>query len=183
MTKANVFWCTGMSGVGKTTLSLDAHEKLSNLGYKSIILDGDAVRENYDVQLGFGRADVEKNNLNIAKICELERGKYDAIIVPVISPINIVRQVVRKILKPGYHLIFITASIDALKDRDPKGLYQKADMGQILDLIGYSDINPYEPPKDYDLIVDTSNKDEIKKTKEAFTAYILKTVMVSNSLF
>lgn len=183
MNNAEIFWCTGMSGVGKTTLALHAHEKLIEQGYSSIIIDGDVVRERYNVKLGFGRQDVENNNLNVADLCEIERNKYDAIIVPIISPIDIVRCAVKKILDPGFHLIFITASMDALKERDPKGLYKKAENGEILDLIGYSSVNPYEVPVDYDLMLETSNSSDLDKTKREFSRYILKTVAVSNTLF
>jgi hypothetical protein len=51
-------------------------------------------------------------------------------------------------LEPYYHLVYIEANINSLKDRDPKGLYNAADQGEIKDLVGYSDINPYEKPSD-----------------------------------
>ena len=66
MKKASIFWCTGMSGVGKSTLSEYAKSELENHGYNILILDGDVERENYDIKLGFGKNDVEKNNLNVA---------------------------------------------------------------------------------------------------------------------
>jgi adenylylsulfate kinase-like enzyme len=50
---------------------------------------------------------------------------------------------VKLLLEPYYHLVYIEANINSLKDRDPKGLYNAADQGEIKDLVGYSDINPY----------------------------------------
>ena len=85
MKKATIFWCTGMSGVGKSTLASYASDKLKKNGLQVYILGGDVVRANYDIQLGFGQKDVEKNNLNIARLCEIERGNYDIIIVPIIK--------------------------------------------------------------------------------------------------
>jgi len=176
--KGNIFWCTGMSGAGKSTLAEYARDELERLGFSVLILDGDVVREKYDVQLGFGRKDVEKNNLNVARLCNDERCDYDVIIVPIISPIDAVRCKVRKLLAPGYNLIFISADIRSLKKRDPKGLYKKADNNEITDLIGYSDSNPYDTPKDYDLVIDTSNKTDIDKSKQLFIEFILKKVSV-----
>ena len=47
---ASIFWCTGMSGVGKSTLSEYAKSELENHGYNILILDGDVERENYDIR-------------------------------------------------------------------------------------------------------------------------------------
>ena len=174
MKKASIFWCTGMSGVGKSTLSEYAKSELENHGYNILIIDGDVVRENYDIKLGFGKNDVENNNLNVARICKKERYNYDAILVPIISPLEIVRCTVRNILSPGFYLLCITADIESLKNRDPKGLYKKVDDGDINDLIGYSNSNPYEMPIDYELLVNTSKKSDIKKSKEIFTQFVLK---------
>ena len=150
--KASIFWCTGMSGVGKTTLADYAKVKLIKNGVTTLIIDGDMVREKYDNKLGFGRKDVELNNLNVAKLCKIERRNYNVIIVPIISPIDIVRKKVRSILSPDYHLIYIFAEIMTLRNRDTKGLYKKADDGELTDLIGYSDSNPYDIPEEYDFV-------------------------------
>jgi len=181
MKKATIFWCTGMSGAGKSTLASYAFDKLKERGLQVYILDGDVVRENYDIQLGFGREDVERNNLNVARLCEIERGNYDIIIVPIISPIDIVRLAVRKLLSPEYYLIYIEANIDSLRKRDPKGLYEKAEKGEILDLIGYSDSNPYHIPTDADFVIDTSNSHEVEKSKKKFLNFLLKSVIASDT--
>ena len=64
--KSNIFWCTGMSGVGKSTLVEYTKNKLFEQGYTVMILDGDAVREKYKVKLGFRREDVKRNNYYVA---------------------------------------------------------------------------------------------------------------------
>jgi len=180
--RANIFWCTGMSGVGKSTLANYANVELKKQGISTLILDGDVVREKYDVKLGFGRDDVEKNNLNVVKLCEDERFNYEVIIVPIISPIDTVRSAVRNMLDPGYSLIYIHAEIESLKDRDPKGLYKRADNGEITNLIGYSDNNPYDIPQQYDLLLDTSDSNDIDKSKQLFVEFILKKILETSVL-
>ena len=175
-TKANIFWCTGMSGAGKSTLAEHAKYELEMREFSTLILDGDVVREENEVKLGFGPKDVENNNLHVASLCEQERYNYNVIIVPIISPINVVRSSIRKLLSPGYYLIYIKADIESLRKRDPKGLYQKADNGEITDLIGYSYCNPYEQPEQYDLIINTSNEAEILESKNIFTKFIIKRI-------
>ena len=73
MKKASIFWFTGMSGAGKSTMAEHAKFELENHGYNILILDGDVVRENYNIKLGFGKDDIEKNNLNVARLCKKER--------------------------------------------------------------------------------------------------------------
>ena len=172
--KASIIWCTGMSGVGKTTLVDFTKIELTNHGFSVLILDGDVVRDSYKTELGFGNDDIKKNNLYIASLCLKERYNYDAIFVPIISPLEVVRCKVRKILSPKFHLVYIHADIESLKDRDPKGLYKKADNGLVTNLIGCSKNNPYEIPTDYDLLVNTSNKSDINKSKEEFKSFVLE---------
>ena len=172
MKNAAIFWFTGLSGSGKTTLSSRAEKKLSESGFSVKVLDGDTIRAAYKVKLGFGRKDIEKNNANIVKICEAERGNYDILIVPVIGPIDYCRKMARKKLEPYFYLIYISCCIDFLKRRDPKGLYGKADRGEILDLIGYSKNNPYEVPLDADLEIDTSSSATLESSVETIVEFI-----------
>ena len=169
---AEVFWCTGMSGVGKSTLSEYAKDNLERSGHKVLVLDGDVIRSKYTIPLGFSRNEVKSNNMNMLSICVNERANYDVIIVPIISPIRTVREKIRSQLSPGFHLLYITAGMEILKRRDPKGLYNKAEKGEITDLIGYADSNPYEIPDDFDLKVDTSSC-IINESQEIFMNYIL----------
>jgi adenylylsulfate kinase-like enzyme len=55
-----VVWLIGISGAGKTTLSLRAEQELAASGFSVKVLDGDAIREAYKVKLGFSRKDIEK---------------------------------------------------------------------------------------------------------------------------
>jgi adenylylsulfate kinase len=176
MKTATIFWCTGMSGAGKTTLASHAKKELEKHDFKVLIIDGDVVRKKYDIQLGFNRDDVEKNNLNIAEICLNERGEFDCIIVPIISPIDTVRCAVRKLLSPGFHLIYLYANITSLRTRDPKGLYKKADQGIVKDLIGYSSSNPYDAPKNFDLEIDTSTESDLPRSKDKFASFIMNKI-------
>ena len=54
-------WLTGLSGSGKTTISIPLVEKLINMGYRVQILDGDVVRQKLTKDLGFSKEDRDKN--------------------------------------------------------------------------------------------------------------------------
>jgi adenylylsulfate kinase-like enzyme len=176
---APIFWLTGMSGSGKTTLTNAIVKKLRNKGLNVLILDGDKVRESYETKLGFNEKDIEKNNLNISHYCSIERKGYDCIIVPIISPFDNVRKKVRNFLSKGFYLVYLSSTIDSLKIRDPKGLYHKADLGEINNLIGYSEILRYDIPNDYDLIIDTSNSIDKSDSISLFYNFINQKILDS----
>jgi len=161
-----ILWLTGMSGSGKSTLANCIDQKCKDEGFSSIIIDGDDVRDQDDKKLGFGYDDVLTNNLRIANYCLSQKDKeISVVIVPVISPYERVRVKVKGLLNPFFHLIYVKADIDSLKDRDTKGLYLASDNGKINDLIGYSDINPYEEPLEPSIVIETGKNYSLNESK------------------
>ena len=147
-----------MSGSGKSTLAEYIRDTYQKEGYSVSIIDGDDIRDKDAEKLGFGRQDVEVNNLRIARLClESKDNGFDLILVPVISPYDEIRKITRSLLESYYHLVYVETDIDSLKKRDTKGLYKAADQGLINDLIGYSEINQYDKPSDADFVVNTDN--------------------------
>ena len=163
-----------MSGSGKSTLAEYIKDTYQKEGYSVRIIDGDDIRDRDVEKLGFGRKDVEVNNLRIAKLClESKDSGFDLILVPVISPYDEVRKKTRSLLEPYYHLVYVEADIDSLKKRDTKGLYKAADQGLISDLIGYSEINPYDKPSDADFVVNTDNNTLLDDSKQSLLGFAM----------
>ena len=101
---AKIIWLTGLSGVGKTTLS----RKINNfLKYnkKCLIIDGDTFRKK-NKQFSFSKKNITKNNLQIINFCKKKFNKYDYIIVSVISPLKKTRKYAYKIFKQNYVSLF-----------------------------------------------------------------------------
>ena len=171
--KFNIVWLTGMSGSGKSTLAEYIKDTYQKEGYRVCIIDGDDIRDRDVERLGFGRKEVEVNNLRIAKLClELKDSGFDLILVPVISPYDEVRKRTRSLLKQFYHLVHVESDIDSLKKRDTKNLYKAADQGLINDLIGYSEINPYDKPSDADFVVNTNNNTLLDDSKKLLLGFV-----------
>ena len=52
-----VFWLTGLSGAGKSTIATLAQADLAARGYSACVLDGDALRKGLSSDLGYSLAD------------------------------------------------------------------------------------------------------------------------------
>ena len=148
---------TGLSGSGKSTIARGLAEALTERGDRTVsLLDGDQVRHLLSAGLTFSRAD---RDLNIARIgyvaAEVARHGGIAICAP-IAPYAQARATAREMVsKVGdFLLIYVCTPVEVCAARDRKGLYAKAQAGLITGFTGVSD--PYEEPRDADLVLDTS---------------------------
>ncbi len=148
---------TGLSGSGKSTIARGLAEALTERGDRTVsLLDGDHVRHLLSAGLTFSRAD---RDLNIARIgyvaAEVARHGGIAICAP-IAPYAQARAAARELVsKVGdFLLVYVSTPVEVCAARDRKGLYAKARAGLITGFTGVSD--PYEEPRDADLVLDTS---------------------------
>ena len=148
---------TGLSGSGKSTIARGLAEALTERGDRTVsLLDGDHVRQILSAGLTFSRAD---RDLNIARIAfvaaEVARHGGIAICAP-IAPYAAARAVARRMVTEvgDFLLVYVSTPLEVCAARDRKGLYAKARAGLIKGFTGVSD--PYEEPRDADLVLDTS---------------------------
>lgn len=138
-------WFTGLSGSGKSTLAKLLEKKLFELGYKTVLLDGDNTRLNLNKDLGFS---LEDRSENIRRIAEVSKLFNDAGIITIscfISPTNQIRELARSIVGiDNFYLIYTNSSIQTCIERDTKGLYKKAIENKVPDFTGIS--SPFELP-------------------------------------
>ena len=171
MIPSPVFWFTGLSGSGKTTMANSAKDYFEQKGYSVMVLDGDDVRQELHRHLGFSPLEIKENNLLIANLCQKYRLETDIIFVPIISPYRESRSLARNILNPDFYEIHLDADIDTLSRRDTKGLYLMAQQGKINNLIGVSKKNIYESSIKPDLYINTSNSSK-EATKNTFIEFV-----------
>jgi sulfate adenylyltransferase len=152
-----VVFFTGLSGSGKSTIARGLAEALTERGDRTVsLLDGDQVRRLLSAGLTFSRAD---RDLNIARIgyvaAEVARHGGIAICAP-IAPYAQARAAAREMVSQvgDFLLIYVATPVEVCAARDRKGLYAKAQAGLIKGFTGVSD--PYEEPRDADLVLDTS---------------------------
>ncbi|MEM9223807.1 MAG: sulfate adenylyltransferase subunit CysN [Pseudomonadota bacterium] len=159
--KPTILWFTGLSGSGKSTIANLVEKRLQAAGRHTYILDGDNVRHGLNRDLGFTDADRVENIRRVAETAKLFVDAGMIVIVSFISPFRAERQMARALVEEGEFLeVFIDTPIEICRERDPKGLYQKADAGELKNFTGVD--SPYETPQNADIVVDTTlgNPDE-----------------------
>ena len=167
-----VVWFTGLSGVGKSTISNEIFKKLKRKKYKVFKIDGDNFRRKKKYKNKFTKKAIYKNNLDIIKKIKSIRNKYDYILLAVISPLSKTRRYSKKLFKELYYEIFLHCSLKTLKKRDTKGLYKKTDIKILKNLIGYKSKINYEK-SNYKVLKIKTDKYSIAKSLNKTLNYIL----------
>ncbi len=149
---------TGLSGSGKSTLARILQIKLLEIGGRSVtLLDGDLVRKHLSSELGFSKRDRDINIRRIGFVAaEITKAGGIALCAP-IAPYDSVRKEIRQEISRhgGFVLVYVATPLDVCEARDRKGLYAKARTGLIPEFTGISD--PYEPPDDAEITLDTTD--------------------------
>ena len=149
---------TGLSGSGKSTIANVLMTKFAETGGRPVtLLDGDIVRKHLSSELGFSRAHRDINIRRIGYVAsEITKNGGIAICAP-IAPYDAVRKQVRGMIQPlgAFVLVHVATPLEVCEQRDRKGLYAKARAGIIKEFTGISD--PYEPPTDADVVINTSD--------------------------
>jgi adenylylsulfate kinase len=149
-----VLWFTGLSGSGKSTLAHAVEEKLYQLNCRTFVLDGDNVRQGLCSDLGFSVQDRSENIRRIGEAAKLLVESGVIAMTAFISPFRADRQRARSIFPHGDFIeIFCEASLDVCEQRDVKGLYQRARVGEVKEFTGIS--SPYEKPANPELALRT----------------------------
>lgn len=150
-------WFTGLSGAGKSTIANLVEKRLHTLGYHTYLLDGDNVRHGLNKDLGFSAEDRTENIRRIAEVAKLMTDAGLIVLVSFISPFKADRDKARQLFDYGvFKEVFIDTPIDVCAQRDVKGLYAKAQKGEIADFTGVS--SPYEAPDNAEFVLTTETQ-------------------------
>jgi len=153
--KGFTVWFTGLSGSGKTALALKLEEVLRERGLKVERLDGDIVRKSLTRDLGFSKEDRDMNIERVTFVAKLLTRNGVAVLSSFISPYRERRAKSRAEIG-SFVEVYCKASLDALVERDVKGLYKKALAGEIQNFTGVSD--PYEEAENPEVVVETDSE-------------------------
>lgn len=157
--KGITLWMTGLSGSGKSTISVALEQALVQQQAQQYFvyrLDGDNLRFGLNRDLGFSPEDRKENVRRVSEVSRLFAEAGAIVIAGLISPYAADRDFAREIHKNSslpFMEVFVDAPLSAVEQRDPKGLYKKAREGKIK---GFTGIDaPYERPENAEIHVRT----------------------------
>jgi sulfate adenylyltransferase len=121
-----------------------------------VILDGDEVRAGYAQPVGFSRTEREKHIAHVASLAADIMNRGGIAVCALIAPYEAARLHARQTVEAAgrFVLVYVATPLAICEQRDPKGLYARARAGALQSFTGVSD--PYEPPTDAELVIDTS---------------------------
>src|SRR5215472_6565348 len=117
-----VFWITGLSGAGKTTVGRELWTRLRAAGRPAAFLDGDALRTVIAEDLGYSAGNRRQSGMRNARLCRLLAEQGTDVVCATISLFHEVQRWNRENI-PGYHEIYLRVPIEELRRRDNKGIY------------------------------------------------------------
>jgi bifunctional enzyme CysN/CysC len=155
---AMVIWLTGLSGSGKTTIARALEQRLWDSGVRTVLLDGDQLRRGLCADLGFSAEDRTENIRRAGEVARLFFEAGHVVLCTFVSPFRNDREHVRGLLPEDRFLeAYVDTPLEVCRRRDPKGLYARADAGEIPDFTGIS--SPYEVPEDPEVVIRTEEMD------------------------
>ncbi len=152
-----VIWFTGLSASGKSTIAGALEQILTRQNYHTYLLDGDNVRHGLCKDLGFSDSDRKENIRRVGEVAKLGADAGLIVLAAFISPFRSDRRIVRDILPQTQFVeVFVDAPLAVCKQRDPKGLYEKAERGEIKQFTGID--SPYEPPESAEVYLEAGTQ-------------------------
>ncbi len=143
--KSHVYWFTGLSGSGKSTVAKGVERMLFIKGYFVQVIDGDNVRSGLCNNLGFSMEDRAENIRRVAELAKLYLDSGVITLCSFISPTIAIRESAQQIIgENDFKEVYINTPVEVCEQRDVKGLYKKARAGEIKGFTGID--SPYEAP-------------------------------------
>jgi len=143
-------WFTGLSGSGKTIVSLAVEERLCACGLPVVRLDGNELRARPEWNLGYSRDDRMEQTRRLGDLALMHNMAGRICLVAAIAPYVKAREDARRRVG-NFVEVHCAAGLDTLVAKDVNGLYAKALSGKIQEFTGIS--APYEPPVNPDVVV------------------------------
>lgn len=135
MEQGIVYWITGLSGAGKTTLGKLLYDRIYQDKKNVFRLDGDIGRKAYLDNIGYTKEDRKKAAYRHSSVSKMIADQGIDVICCTVSMFDEVRQWNRKNFDK-YIEIYLDVPMAVLIQRDQKGLYSKVKNGKTQDVVG-----------------------------------------------
>lgn len=176
LNKSFNLWFTGLPSSGKTTTALELKKIFDNSNFQLVHLDGDVVRKGLSSDLMFSKEDREENIRRIMHVSEIIVSSGIPVLTTFISPHTEVRQNARELI-PNYIEVYVSTPLNECINRDVKGLYKKAQAGEIKNMTGLDSV--YEAPEEAEIILETVTN-SVEDNMEILLNYLIEGGYISN---
>lgn len=130
-----VYWITGLSGAGKSTVGSLLYSHLKQIKENVILLDGDLLREVFSNNQKYSLKDREQLSMQYSRLSKLLISQGFDVVISTISMFHDTRSWNRRNII-NYVEIYIEVPVDILIARDQKKLYSRALRGEIDNVMG-----------------------------------------------
>lgn len=143
---------SGLSGAGKSTLAHGVERRLFDRGRAVYVLDGQNLRRDLNKGLPQDRVGRNENWLRAANVARQFNEAGLIALAAFVAPDKEGREQAKSLIGDERLItVYVKASLDACKERDPQGLYAAEEDN--IPAISF----PYDEPTDADIIIDTQN--------------------------
>lgn len=146
----NLFF-TGLPLSGKTTIADLVYKELEKLQIPIERIDSNNIRDIVP-NIGFNREDRNRHMHRIGYLIQKLQKNSVSTVVSFVSPYRESRKAIREMVKQNI-VVYVKADIETCKTRDYKGVYAKAEAGELQNFTGVNDV--YEEPQHAEIIIDT----------------------------
>jgi adenylylsulfate kinase len=150
-------WLTGPPAAGKSTVARALRSELERRGVRAVVLGSDALRRELTPEPTYEPEERDRFYRAVAGLAALLVDQGFPVIVDATAPRRAHRDRLRARV-PDFLEIHVAAPLEIREERDPKGLYRRARMGEAPHLPGASEA--YEAPENPDLVVSGTSDPE-----------------------
>lgn len=165
-----VIWFTGLPVSGKTTIAGRVLEMLKDKEFEIEWIDSHDVRKFFP-EVGFEREERILHLKRVSFLIKMLEKNNVSVIASFVSPYEEAREIIRDMIDYNYIEVYVKSSVETCKKRDTRGVYQRAERGEIRNFTGISDT--YDEPRNPDILLDTETL-SVDESAEKVIGYLEK---------
>jgi adenylylsulfate kinase len=162
-------WFTGLPLSGKTTIADRVYEELKKLDIPLERLDSKDIRDVVP-GIGFSRDDRNRHMKRVGHLIKTLQNNSISTVASFVSPYRESRKAIREMVKNNI-VVYVKADVESCKQRDYKGVYEKALKGELQNFSGVNDV--YEEPQHAEIVINT-DKVSVDEAVDVIVKYIKK---------
>ena len=164
MDKGTVYFFTGLSGAGKTTIGGLFHRRLKARKSNVVLLDGDLIRLVYCEDIGYSDAGRRRGAFRSFRVCKMLSDQGIDVVLCSIAMYNDCRAWAREHIE-NYREIYVKAAWETLYHRDQKGLYSSG----MKNVVGVDIL--CEEPEQSDVVIENDGQEAPEKIVDRLEAF------------